>query len=70
MVDAAGAGAEQWIGRRVVAISKDALGGIAEYAVAPAVGVFDAPRELRRRRGRRVPAAVPHDAPRSSAGGA
>ena len=38
VVDAAGAGAEHWIGQRVVAISKDALGGIAEHAVAPAGG--------------------------------
>jgi NADPH2:quinone reductase len=45
-VDAAGDGAEQWIGRRVVAVAKDALGGIAEVAVAPASGVFDAPDEL------------------------
>ena len=45
-VEAAGAGAEQWVGQRVVAISKDALGGIAEYAVAPAAGVFSAPESL------------------------
>ena len=31
VVTGAGAGAERWIGRRVVGISKDALGGIAEY---------------------------------------
>src|SRR3954452_17775244 len=41
VVEAAGAGAQEWVGRRVVGISKDALGGIAELAVAPAVGVFD-----------------------------
>ena len=46
VVDAAGAGAEQWIGQRVVAITKTALGGIAEYAIAPAVSVFTAPPEL------------------------
>ena len=46
VVDAAGAGAEHLIGRRVVAISKDALDGIAEYTVAPAAAVFDAPPEL------------------------
>ena len=45
-VDAAGAGAEHLLGRRVVAIAKDALGGIAEHAVAPAVSTFDAPPEL------------------------
>jgi NADPH2:quinone reductase len=45
-VDAAGEGAESWLGRRVVAITKTALGGIAEYAIAPAVSVFEAPPEL------------------------
>ena len=45
-VDAAGAGAEHLLGRRVVAISKDALGGIAEHTVAPAGSVFDAPPGL------------------------
>src|ERR1700722_12481787 len=46
VVDAAGEGAEQWLGKRVVAITKTALGGIAEYALAPAISVFDAPPEL------------------------
>ncbi|MFN7149788.1 MAG: zinc-binding alcohol dehydrogenase family protein [Microthrixaceae bacterium] len=46
VVDAAGDGADQWIGRRVVGVAKDALGGIAERAVAPTVGVFDAPASL------------------------
>jgi NADPH:quinone reductase len=46
MVESAGAGAEDWVGERVVAISKDALGGIAEYTVAPASGVFRAPPTL------------------------
>jgi NADPH:quinone reductase len=46
VVDAAGEGAEGWLGRRVVAITKTALGGIAEYAIAPAVSVFDAPGQL------------------------
>ena len=39
----AGAGAEAWKGRRVVAITTNALGGIADYALADAVAVFDAP---------------------------
>lgn len=43
VVDAAGPGAEAWLGRRVAAITKMALGGIAEYAIAPDVSVFDAP---------------------------
>jgi NADPH:quinone reductase len=46
VVEAAGSGAEDWIGRRVVAITKTALGGIAERAIAPAVSVFDAPPQL------------------------
>jgi NADPH2:quinone reductase len=46
VVDATGEGAEQWLGRRVVAITKTALGGIAEYAIAPAISVFDAPEQL------------------------
>jgi len=46
VVDAAGDGAEDWVGQRVVAITKVALGGIAEYAIAPVVSVFTAPPEL------------------------
>ena len=46
LVDAVGAGAEAWLDRRVVAITKTALGGIAEWAIAPTVSVFDAPPEL------------------------
>ncbi len=46
VVDATGEGAEAWLGRRVVALARMALGGIAEYAIAEAVGVFDAPPEL------------------------
>lgn len=45
-VAAAGAGAEAWLGKRVVAITKNALGGIAEYALADSISVFDAPVEL------------------------
>jgi NADPH:quinone reductase len=45
-VEATGDGAEAWSGRRVVAITVNALGGIAEYALADAVAVFDAPPEL------------------------
>jgi NADPH:quinone reductase len=46
VVEAAGPGAESWIGRRVVAMTKMALGGMAEKAIAPATGLFDAPPEL------------------------
>jgi len=46
IVEAAGAGAEEWIGRRVVGITNQSLGGMAEYALAPATGVFEAPAAL------------------------
>src|ERR1700681_4175863 len=42
MVDAAGAGCEDWLGKRVAVITKMALGGIAEYAIADGVSVFAA----------------------------
>ena len=46
VVDAAGEGAEEWADRRVVAMAKQSLGGIAEYAIAPTTGTFDAPPSL------------------------
>ena len=46
VVDAAGEGAEAWVGKRVVAITNTALGGIAEYAIASGVSVFDAPEQF------------------------
>ena len=46
VVDAAGAGTEQWLGRRVVAMCAMSFGGMADFALAPAMGVFDAPPEL------------------------
>jgi NADPH:quinone reductase len=46
VVDKVGEGAESWLGKRVVAITKTALGGIAEYALADAVSVFDAPESF------------------------
>lgn len=45
-VDAAGEGAAEWVGRRVVAMTNQSLGGMAEFAVAPATGTFDAPADL------------------------
>jgi len=45
-VDAAGPGAEAWVGRRVVAMTHMAKGGLAEYAIAPLDSLFDAPPEL------------------------
>ncbi|WP_243056910.1 NADPH:quinone oxidoreductase family protein [Nocardioides sp. SR21] len=44
VVEAAGDGAERWVGRRVVGISPQSLGGLAEKALAGSV--FDAPPEL------------------------
>ena len=46
VVDAAGEGAQDWLGRPVVAIAKQSLGGMAEAAIAPTTGVFDAPEQL------------------------
>lgn len=46
VVEAAGEGAESWIGKRVVGVSKDAFGGIAEYTTAPTAGIFEAPASL------------------------
>jgi NADPH2:quinone reductase len=46
VVDAAGDGAQEWAGRWVVAITRNAIGGLAEYAIAPAVSVFEAPPGL------------------------
>jgi len=45
-VDAAGPGAEEWVGRRVTAITQMARGGLAEYALASVDSVFDAPQGL------------------------
>jgi NADPH2:quinone reductase len=45
-VEAAGAGAESWIGKRVVAIPSGAHGGYAEYVVAPAAMAFEMPDDL------------------------
>jgi NADPH2:quinone reductase len=46
VVDACGAGAEEWLGVRVVAMPRQAFGGYAEYAVCPAVSVFAMPDDI------------------------
>lgn len=46
VVDACGAGVEQWAARRVVAMPKQAHGGFAEYAVCPAVSAFEMPEAI------------------------
>ncbi len=43
VVDACGDGAESWQGERVAAITKQAHGGFAEYAICPAVSTFAMP---------------------------
>jgi NADPH2:quinone reductase len=43
IVDESGPGAEQWLGKRVVAMPKGAHGGFAEYAICPQVSTFDMP---------------------------
>jgi NADPH2:quinone reductase len=45
-VAACGEGTESSQGRRVVATSKQATGGFAEYAICPAVSAFDMPAEI------------------------
>jgi NADPH:quinone reductase len=46
VVDAVGAGAEEWMGRRVVAMTNQSFGGMAEAAISSSSSVFDAPPEL------------------------
>ena len=46
VVEAAGEGAESFVGRRVAATTKMAIGGYAELAVCPAVAAFDMPPEV------------------------
>lgn len=41
VVDACGEGAEEWMGRRVAAVTKQAFGGFAEYAICPTVAAFE-----------------------------
>jgi NADPH:quinone reductase len=46
IVEDCGAGAEAWLGRRVVAIPSGAFGGYAEYVVAPASMTFEMPTDM------------------------
>jgi len=46
IVDVGGEGVEDWRGRRVVAMSKGAHGGFAEYAICPVVSAFEMPEEI------------------------
>jgi NADPH2:quinone reductase len=47
VVDAAGPGAEQWLGHWVMACAKGAYGGYAEYVIGDAGMVFDVPPGLK-----------------------
>jgi len=46
IVDACGPGAEALAGKRVVAITRQAYGGFAEYSICPAVSAFEMPEEI------------------------
>jgi NADPH2:quinone reductase len=46
VVESAGDEAADLVGRRVVAMTNQSLGGVAELALAPATSVFDAPPDL------------------------
>jgi NADPH2:quinone reductase len=46
VVDACGPGAEEWAGMRVVATTKGAHGGFAEYALCPAAATFEMPDDV------------------------
>ena len=41
IVDACGDGAEEWLGKRVAAVTKQAFGGFAEYAICPTIAAFE-----------------------------
>jgi len=46
VVEATGPGADDWQGRRVVAMPKQACGGWAEYSICPHFSAFDMPEEI------------------------
>ena len=46
VVAAGGEGVADWVGRRVVAMPKQATGGFAEYAICPVVSAFDMPEDI------------------------
>jgi len=46
VVEECGTGAEEWLGKRVVAIPSGAFGGYAEHVVAPAAMAFEMPHEM------------------------
>jgi NADPH2:quinone reductase len=46
VAESAGAGGEQWVGKRVVATTVQSFGGVADFALCGVNGVFEAPPEL------------------------
>ena len=46
VVDAGGPGAETWQGKRVVATTRGAFGGFAEYSICPVVSAFEMPEQI------------------------
>ncbi len=46
VVAACGAGTESWLGKRVVAMPKQATGGFAEYAICPTISAFEMPESI------------------------
>ncbi len=46
VVTACGEGVEDWLGRRVVALPKQATGGFAEFAICPVESAFDMPEDI------------------------
>ena len=46
IVAACGEGVEAWLGKRVVAMPKQATGGFAEYSICPVVSAFEMPEEI------------------------
>jgi len=46
IVAAAGDGVADWVGKRVVAMPRQATGGFAEYAICPVVSAFEMPEDI------------------------
>lgn len=46
VIDACGSGTEDLLGLRVAAITRQAHGGFAQYAICPATGVFEIPEDI------------------------
>src|SRR3954468_12211284 len=46
VVDACGDGLDEWLGRRVVAMARQAHGGYAEWAICPEVSTFVVPETI------------------------